>query len=561
MTEFDARASGSHHLRSWSKVRKLLAVLASLFLLASFATPAQSASAKYMVKQKTLATFSGSSTSLTYQQRSQVKAAVEANPFAEKFICTGIRYYSQPMSVNIMVRKRAKAACAYAKQLNPNLSTWYQNKPTKARSYAGKVLLTVKSPAPAQDPSPSSVEACKLLDTRSAAERALSRGQQVNGVIGKNNIGFPVTDLGNMPTMGKANIIVAKVAWRDAPPDPRLPDNYLQIETKKLADLSRFWSQGKFEYEFQIVEEWIEVDADHADYSLNNFEKGTEHEEDVYARAAKTYEEIARLVVANLPDDLDYAAADQIVAYMSPTISEFALSIGWSNGLLDTPDGPLRIPFMANGNNRTGQKHWPNTWLWLAHDFLHYQGLNEHAPGNGWSTSIQGGAYVTETGRSPLLSVWDSFLLGWIDDDQVFCAEKSALDQPMQTALTPLELSGGDLKTAIVPLGEGRAIVIESRRPVGYSSSWPKDFYGLLVYEIDVDAIHVDHGTNYCTNSRENPKWAYYLLPDGAVDKCNNPEPYFVRLGDTLTFDEVRVTLNQQTSSADYISIERLGDD
>jgi hypothetical protein len=101
----------------------------------------------FSVKQRTLATFSGSATGLTSQQRGQVKAAVEANPNAEKFICTGIRYYSQPMSVNIMVRKRAKAACEYAKELNPSLSTWYQNKPTQARSYAGKVLLTVKTPS------------------------------------------------------------------------------------------------------------------------------------------------------------------------------------------------------------------------------------------------------------------------------------------------------------------------------------------------------------------------------------------------------------------------------
>ena len=100
-----------------------------------------------LVSQRTLATFSESATGLTSLQRSQVKAAVEANPNAEKFICTGIRYYSQPMSVNIMVRKRAKAACDYAKELNPSLATWYQNKPTQARSYAGKVLLTVKTPA------------------------------------------------------------------------------------------------------------------------------------------------------------------------------------------------------------------------------------------------------------------------------------------------------------------------------------------------------------------------------------------------------------------------------
>ena len=70
---------------------------------------------------------------------------MDANPSAEKFICTGIRFESAPLSENIVVRKRAKAACEYAKQLNPALSTWFQNKPTKARSYAGKVLLTVKT--------------------------------------------------------------------------------------------------------------------------------------------------------------------------------------------------------------------------------------------------------------------------------------------------------------------------------------------------------------------------------------------------------------------------------
>lgn len=125
-------------------MRRLLATVLSLGLIGMFATPAQAAP-KYTVYQKTLTTFSGETTALTTQQRAQVKAAVEANPKAEKFICTGIRFETQPMSVNIMVRKRAKAACDYAKELNPALSTWFQNKPTKARSYAGKVLLTVKS--------------------------------------------------------------------------------------------------------------------------------------------------------------------------------------------------------------------------------------------------------------------------------------------------------------------------------------------------------------------------------------------------------------------------------
>ena len=126
-------------------MRKLVALITSLLIVAMISTPAHSNEPFYQVYQKTLATFTSDSTALTAQQKAQVKAAVEANPAAEKFICTGIRYFSQPMSVNIMVRKRAKAACEYAKELNPALSTWFQNKPTQARSFAGKVLLTVKS--------------------------------------------------------------------------------------------------------------------------------------------------------------------------------------------------------------------------------------------------------------------------------------------------------------------------------------------------------------------------------------------------------------------------------
>ena len=126
-------------------MKKFVALLGALVLVTGLTVPSK-ASSDYSVSQKTLSAFNGSTTTLTAQQKAQVKAAVDANPSAEKFICTGIRYFDQPMSVNIMVRKRAKAACEYAKELNPALSTWFQNKPTQARSYAGKVLLTVKSP-------------------------------------------------------------------------------------------------------------------------------------------------------------------------------------------------------------------------------------------------------------------------------------------------------------------------------------------------------------------------------------------------------------------------------
>ncbi|MCF8529655.1 MAG: HNH endonuclease family protein, partial [Aquiluna sp.] len=131
-------------------MKKFIALFGPLLLVVGFATPSI-ASAEYAVSQRTLAPFSGASTTLTPQQKSQVKAAVDSNPSGEKFICTGIRFESAPMSENIVVRKRAKSACDFAKTLNPALSTFYQNKPTKAKSYAGKVLLTVKTPIGASE--------------------------------------------------------------------------------------------------------------------------------------------------------------------------------------------------------------------------------------------------------------------------------------------------------------------------------------------------------------------------------------------------------------------------
>lgn len=117
--------------------------VAGTIVAASQIAPVEVLSAPPVV-QKTLTSFVASSVTLTSRQKSEIESLVEKHPEAEKFICTGIRFESAPVSQNIVVRKRAKAACDYAKQLNPKLSTWFQNKPTKARSYAGKVLLTLK---------------------------------------------------------------------------------------------------------------------------------------------------------------------------------------------------------------------------------------------------------------------------------------------------------------------------------------------------------------------------------------------------------------------------------
>lgn len=65
-----------------------------------------------------------------------------------KFICTGIYREGANSAEKLAARKKAKLACDTAAKLdtdpNSQVSFFYQTKPTKAASYVGKVLVTVK---------------------------------------------------------------------------------------------------------------------------------------------------------------------------------------------------------------------------------------------------------------------------------------------------------------------------------------------------------------------------------------------------------------------------------
>ena len=129
-----------------SRLKKLIAALALLGLMFLGLSPAQ-AETNYFPTQKTLTDAVGRAVLLSDIQKAEIEAVVKDNPNAEKFICTGIRLAGTSDRMNLVVRKRAKEACDYAKELNPKLSTWYRSKTTTAKSYNGRVLLVLKTPA------------------------------------------------------------------------------------------------------------------------------------------------------------------------------------------------------------------------------------------------------------------------------------------------------------------------------------------------------------------------------------------------------------------------------
>jgi len=413
---------------------------------------------------------------------------------------------------------------------------------------------------------------CKLDDPRPADVKELYRGQKRGDIIGRDNVGFPRTDRGEIPGLGEGNIISAKVSFLDAPPSDLVPDGYLEEQTALITEWSEFWSQGKFRYKFQLIDDWVEVPINHADYPIDPGAGDNQYDQDAFEQLTKqTQEQIAKAIVAEFPEDLDYAAADAIFVYLSPNMTAFKQSLGSRGAQFDTPDGRFRIPFSGGGtyhySDAAGipyEVKQEYMWTWWIHDILHFQGMNGHAPGNGWRTGLGQGAYPAGGVLSGALSAWETFLFEWLDDSQVHCADIETLDQPERVMLTPLEIYGGERKMIAIRTVDHKVLVVESRRPIGWSKDWNPQDAGLLVYEVDADGSHTDHMPNDCGNDPVFPKWSYYIYPDWVTDRrCvpNDIENMLVREGMSVTHSGVKITLDYLGEDLDYVLIEPADDD
>jgi len=103
--------------------------------------PSQSATASYV--QSYIPGFIGKAFALTAIQKAAIKKILQGST-ANKFVCTAIRLTGAPASQNVLFLKRAKAVCDYAKSQRTTLSTWFQSKPTKVKSSAGRVLMGLR---------------------------------------------------------------------------------------------------------------------------------------------------------------------------------------------------------------------------------------------------------------------------------------------------------------------------------------------------------------------------------------------------------------------------------
>jgi hypothetical protein len=411
------------------------------------------------------------------------------------------------------------------------------------------------SPSPEKTYTPSSkisdANLCKLEDGRQDTSFRLNDYQR--------STGFPLQGA-ILPTKGKVNFVTFFVDFSDA--QGTVEDfQFFRSQEEKFIEWFDLASYGKLKAEITSVNRWFRAKRPSSDFVLSQTN---------YASHPKIAQELVELTGSTF----DWRNVDSFMVHFprvnKTTLFDAQLGRGVS---LNFPDGSKTInyQFYGMGTNRMAEMRnskYPDFWsqLWI-HENLHDLGLTLHAPGNGFNTGIG----QNEASYSLVLSAWDMFKLGWIEDSQVFCVPPSIKSQ-ITIQLVPLELTDSGDRILVIPLSKFQALVVESRRPVGLSKRWPSGMSGIFVYRLDTSLL-TDRSSEFNGNGLDNgnnpkfPKWAFYLAPDQRIIDSTlpasklDPEKYYqewlIKVGESVTSDGVKINF-VESGKTDIVQVTKV---
>jgi hypothetical protein len=385
-------------------------------------------------------------------------------------------------------------------------------------------------------------ENCKLQDARIRK-------------LQPNNVGFPLQE-DIIPVKGEINVIVIPVDFSDSPAG-NLPTGYLIEQTKNMNEWYKHFSAGQVSLSFQIGNKWIRAPEPDSKYVVP---KSIANSPGV---AGEIQYKLAQDIVTASGDTFDFKKSNAIFFYM-PTIKSVDHDMGGRGITLNTPNGNKSFFFWGGGayhfdnRNLKANVKKEKMWAFWIHEMLHSQGLALHSPANGSST----GLHTDQYGASLAIDSWELFRLGWVREPNIACLDLNN-EINNRLILKPVELGSKLAKFAIVKLNSYEALIIESRRPIGYSKEWKSDQKGILVYRIDVrnDNDRSGESTGDTGNSAAFPKWGYLLNPDDK-DLRNlshyEIERYILRKNQTASYLNIRIKLIDSVEDEDLIEITKL---
>ena len=338
--------------------------------------------------------------------------------------------------------------------------------------------------------------------------------------------GFPRSKA-RLKTTGTVNTSVIMVDFSDAPAKITPQQAFAKVSdaTKTFKEVS----YGKLNYVFQPQYKWYRMSKPST----------------AYAPLTKSFEDHKNYIIEALTladKDVNFAKADNFLVLANPD----ATGLGYQGPAFSPLSGDgVTFDGRYLGNGATSAADLPG-WgsIWLNHEITHTMGMVDLYSFDDKSLNgMKGGFRYTGEfsymglssfdSNSPGLLGWERWVLGWIDDKQVTCVRSKFSTQ----MLTPIAKIGG-AKLVVVPINKTKAVVIESRRPIGIDAKLKKS--GALVYVVDSS---IESGFGPVKVYPQDPKDQGYIKAPRALNESVTVEGITIKvISSNASGDKVLIT-------------------
>ena len=416
------------------------------------------------------------------------------------------------------------------------------------------------------------------------------------GVSSQYSTGFPISpDM--LPPVGTLTFALLSIDFVDAVGSTEQLDRARTITGEVDAWFDKM-SQGKLKIDWRFGDRVFRVASPSGTFGLQN--------------VASVATPLAIEIVEVADPYFDFSGVSMMWTLTPPTITEIGMHFHQSVQPSGTEGDATIFGQSAIWSDEGPIAGWggpgmyferPDTdhWAYYVHEILHSVGgvpdtyLGDNKVGTQpidffWSGNpmYNWGMMSNQDGGSQTLIAWHRWLLGWLDEDQVYCLPSNVLDS-VEVTLVPIEREAEGFKAAMVPVSDRLVIVVESRREEGYDSNlseknavgyydddgirrrgWQRDYgtSGVIVYTHDTSIqdhngqtrLQVpegrinDKGNSSCPITvctwadRDDPFILWDSNDDNAVMVETGYDP-LLRLGDSVTVEGVTIELTQ---SGDY---------
>jgi len=356
--------------------------------------------------------------------------------------------------------------------------------------------------------SPATADACKLSNPNGKAQ----------GI----SLGFPRL-AERLKSTGTVRIGVVFVDFPDSVAT-RTTQSVFSVISPDAERRYSAMSYGKATFELVPLQRWLRMGRASTAYSMSRTNTTFNSHRDFISEALNlssgllSVNDLDGFVVLANPDaaSLDFGPA------FTPNDTFFAATAAgreWMNG----------------ASSGTDLLNWGSGWF--NHEFGHAMGLVDL-----YAFSGSGNRFVGQfslmgqiNGGAPELFGWERWSLGWVADSQVSCLTTGS----STTDLTPIATAGG-IKIAVAKLSSSRAVVVESRRRLGYDTGLSKE--GAIVYVVDT-LVRSGEGV-------------LRVLPLNDSDQTKMSVA--LGAGESLTFENVQVRVVSSGAGGDRITL-RIG--